>query len=84
MRSEAVSRGLPKGIRIQGAKPDLQLCTLCCFGTAYPPSDREADALGADPGYFTKSLFYSFLKNNMDIEDIFIKFYHSEIPFLIL
>ena len=36
-----------------------------------------ADALGADPGYFTKSLFYSFLKNNMDIEDIFIKFYQT-------
>ncbi len=36
-----------------------------------------ADALGADPGYFTISLFYSFLKNNMDIEDIFIKFYQT-------
>ncbi len=33
------------------------------------------DAVGADPGYFTKSLFYNFLKSNMDIEDIFIKFY---------
>ena len=33
------------------------------------------EAVGADEGYFTKSLFYSFLKSNMDIEDIFISFY---------
>lgn len=35
------------------------------------------EAIGADAGYFTPTMFYKFLQNNMDTEDIFITLYES-------
>lgn len=40
-------------------------------------SYEMSEAIGADPEYFSADIFFEFLNNNMDTEDIFITLYKS-------
>lgn len=56
-------------------KPTEQILSHIVNVALETASYEITEAIGADPGYFSTDIFFKFLKNNTDTEDIFIQLY---------